>query len=97
MEDKKNTDEHSDYAESKKEKVKKSEKAFLIGIALFVLLPAISLATTINRDNAIDVLDLNIVTRDFGKTSGFSNAESDTNHDSIVDIFDIVYVASRFS
>jgi hypothetical protein len=45
----------------------------------------------------VDVSDLIIVTSDFGKMSGFNNPKSDTNSDGIVDIFDVVYVASRFT
>jgi hypothetical protein len=51
----------------------------------------------INGDEIVDVLDLNIVATDFGKSAGFNNVKSDTDGNLIVDIFDIVYVASRFT
>jgi len=51
----------------------------------------------LSGDGKVDVSDLSIVALDFGKTSGFNNLKSDTNGDHIVDIFDIVYVASRFT
>ena len=54
-------------------------------------------AADINCDTKIDVSDLNLVASDFGKSSGFNNAKSDTNNDGIVDIYDVVYVASRFT
>ena len=54
-------------------------------------------AADINCDTKVDVSDLNIVASDFGKTSGFNNAKSDTNTDGIVDIFDVVFVASRIA
>jgi hypothetical protein len=37
-----------------------------------------------------------IVASNFGLTSGF-NPLADTNGDNLIDIFDVVYVASRFS
>jgi hypothetical protein len=45
----------------------------------------------------VDIADLIIVISDFGKTSNFKNSKSDTNIDGIVDIFDVVFVASRFT
>ena len=51
----------------------------------------------LDGNGKVDVSDLSIVALDFGRTSGFSNSKSDTNNDDIVDIFDIVYVASRFT
>jgi len=53
-------------------------------------------AADLNCDTRIDVADLSIVASDFGKTSGY-NSKSDTNTDGIVDIFDVVFVASRFT
>jgi hypothetical protein len=46
-------------------------------------------------DGIVDVDDLIIVARNFGKTAYEQMA--DTNGDGVVDIFDVVYVASRFS
>src|SRR4030043_805256 len=54
-------------------------------------------AADLNCDTKVDLSDLNIVANDFGKSSGFNNAKSDTNNDGIVDIYDVVYVASRFT
>src|SRR4030042_2370980 len=51
----------------------------------------------LNCDNKIELSDLNIVASDFGKTTGLNNAKSDTNNDGIVDIYDVVYVASRIA
>lgn len=51
----------------------------------------------LNGDGKVDVSDLNLVASDFGKTSNLNNAKSDTNIDGIVDIYDVVYVASRIS
>jgi hypothetical protein len=51
----------------------------------------------LDGDNDVDLQDLIILIGDFGKTSGFNNPKSDTNSDGIVDIFDVVYVASRFT
>ena len=52
-------------------------------------------AADINCDTKVDVIDLSIVANDFGKTTNLNNAKSDTNNDGIVDIYDVVYVASR--
>ena len=54
-------------------------------------------AADLNCDTKVDLSDLNIVANDFGKSSGFNNAKSDTNNDGIVDIYDVVYVASRIA
>jgi parallel beta-helix repeat protein len=51
----------------------------------------------IDGDLDVDLQDLIILINDFGKTSNFINSKSDTNSDNIVDIFDVVYVASRLS
>jgi hypothetical protein len=48
-------------------------------------------------DMDVDLQDLIILISDFGKTSEFNNPKSDINGDSIVDIYDVVYVASRFT
>src|SRR4030042_1927682 len=45
-------------------------------------------------ENDVDIQDLIIVSRNFGKTTGY-DPEADTNHDNIIDIFDVVFVASR--
>src|SRR4030043_6498 len=57
----------------------------------------VCVASDLNCDTKVDVSDLNIVASDFGKTSNLNNAKSDTNNDGIVDIYDVVYVASRFT
>jgi hypothetical protein len=51
----------------------------------------------VDGDTDVDLQDLIILISDFGKTSGFNNSKSDTNNDNIVDIYDVVFVASRFS
>jgi hypothetical protein len=59
--------------------------------------PPPSVPGDLDNDNDVDLQDLIIIMNDFGKTSGFDNSKSDTNADGIVDIFDVVYVASRFT
>ena len=60
--------------------------------------PPPSCATAdINCDTKVDISDLNIVASDFGKSTGFNNQKSDTNNDGIIDIYDVVYVASRIT
>jgi len=50
----------------------------------------------LNSDGFVNILDMGIVSLDFGRTSGF-DIRADTNSDGEVDIFDIVFVASRFT
>ena len=50
----------------------------------------------INCDGVVDIVDLGIVASDFSKTSGF-NSKADTDSNNVIDIFDIVFVASRFT
>jgi len=50
----------------------------------------------LNCDGVVDIADIIIVATDFGKTSGF-DTRADTDSNDEVDIFDIVFVASRFS
>ena len=58
--------------------------------------PPVCAAADINCDTRVDISDLILITRDFGKTSGY-NLKADTDSNGIIDIFDIVYVASRFT
>jgi hypothetical protein len=51
----------------------------------------------LNSDGFVNSADFFIVVGDFGKSSNFNNARSDTNSDNIIDIYDVVYVASRMS
>jgi hypothetical protein len=51
----------------------------------------------LDGDGDVDVADLIIVITDFGKTTNLNNPKSDTNNDNIVDIYDVVYVASRIT
>jgi len=44
----------------------------------------------------VDILDLGIIATNFGKTSGF-NPNADTDNSGEIDIFDVVFVASRFT
>jgi len=48
-------------------------------------------------DGVVDILDLTVVANDFGKTSNFDDPDSDTDGNGEVDIFDVVFVASRFT
>ena len=50
----------------------------------------------LNRDGVVDIQDLSIVGTNFGLTSGFDN-RADTDNNNEIDIFDIVFVASRFT
>ena len=50
----------------------------------------------LNRDGVVDIQDLIIVTSDFGKNSNY-NPNADTDSNNIIDIFDVVFVASRFT
>ena len=50
----------------------------------------------LNEDGDVDVQDLIIVAKNFGLTAGFQS-EADTDTNGIVDIFDVVFVASRFT
>jgi hypothetical protein len=51
----------------------------------------------LNCDTVVDIFDLQRVASDFGKTSGFNYPNSDSNGNGEVDIFDVVFVASRFT
>ena len=50
----------------------------------------------INCDTKVDVSDLVLLAIDFGKISGY-NTKCDIKKDDIIDIFDVVYVASKFT
>jgi len=50
----------------------------------------------LNCDGSVDVADLIIVATNFGLTAGYDN-RADTDNNNEVDIFDIVFVASRFT
>jgi len=50
----------------------------------------------LNGDCSVTILDLAIIALDFGKRSGF-DPRADTIVNSEIDIFDVVFVASRFS
>jgi hypothetical protein len=51
----------------------------------------------LDGNDVVNSDDFFIIVSDFGKSSGFNNAKSDTNADNIIDIYDVVYVASRFT
>ena len=55
-----------------------------------------SIRADLNTDCAVNLLDLQIVTMDFGRTSGY-DPRADTVLDGEIDIYDVVYVASRFT
>jgi len=50
----------------------------------------------LNCDGVVDISDLTIVATNFGLTSGF-DIRADTDNNNVIDIFDIVFVASRFT
>ncbi|HJW97414.1 MAG TPA: hypothetical protein VJ485_04600, partial [archaeon] len=47
-------------------------------------------------DGCINIYDLAAIGVDFGKTSGFINPNADIDKNSIVDIFDLVYVGKDY-
>ena len=50
----------------------------------------------INKDSIVDFQDLIIVLNDFRRTSNFANPNSDTNADSIVNLYDVVPVTKNW-
>jgi len=50
----------------------------------------------LSGDCKVNLFDLIMIAIDFGKTSGF-NSRADTDSNNIIDIFDVVFVASRFT
>jgi hypothetical protein len=50
----------------------------------------------LNYDGSVDVLDLGIIAANFGKTSGFE-PRADVVDNNEIDVFDLVFVASRFT
>jgi|GEM_PF-2020450 len=50
----------------------------------------------LNGDCSVTILDLAMIALDFGRRSGF-DIRADTNNDNEIDIYDLVFVASRFS
>ena len=76
------------------------KKLLLVLILVFFLLPMFTSAACdvegdINGDYSVTIDDLILVAIDFGKTSGFFY-RVDTDNNTVIDIFDVVYVASRF-
>ena len=55
-----------------------------------------SIQGDLNTDCVVNLFDLQIITMDFGKTSGF-DSRADTILNGEIDIYDVVYVASRFT
>lgn len=55
-----------------------------------------SIEGDLNIDCKVNLLDLQVVTMDFGRTSGY-DSRADIVVDGEIDIFDVVYVASRFT
>ncbi|MCX6817886.1 MAG: LamG domain-containing protein, partial [Candidatus Aenigmarchaeota archaeon] len=53
-------------------------------------------AANLNDDNIFDMADLIIVSTNFGKNSGF-DLRADTDNNGEIDIFDMTFVASRFT
>jgi hypothetical protein len=50
----------------------------------------------LDNDGDVDILDLGIIAGDFGKTSGF-DPRADVVPNNEIDVFDVVFVASRFT
>ena len=50
----------------------------------------------LNNDTKVDIADLIIVAKNFGLTAGYEEV-ADTDSNNVIDIFDIVFVASRFT
>ncbi|UCD07902.1 MAG: hypothetical protein JSW41_02970 [Candidatus Aenigmatarchaeota archaeon] len=50
----------------------------------------------LNCDTDINILDLSMVTSEFGKTSGFDPI-LDMDKNGEIDIYDLVFVAGRFT
>ncbi len=51
----------------------------------------------IDGNGKVELEDLVKLAQDFGKTSGFTWPRADTNQDGEIDIYDLVFVASRFT
>jgi hypothetical protein len=56
----------------------------------------IGIDTDINHDGSIDINDLIIAAKDFGKISDVDIRNSDVNKDGVIDIYDIIYIATKF-
>ena len=50
----------------------------------------------LNCDGVVDIQDLTIIATNFGLTASF-DLRADTDNNNVIDIFDIVFVASRFT
>jgi len=59
-------------------------------------IPCQTISGDLNNDGTVDIADLTIIATNFGRTSGF-DLRADTDRNNEVDIFDIVFVASRFT
>ena len=83
-------------------RVKATNKAQLESRSWSRITPAIQLPNVlkwdINHDNIVDITDLVLAAKDFGKKiEQGANRRSDVNTDGTVDLFDLILIASKFS
>lgn len=84
-------------------------KSFLIVIAILLIISSITIGDAqnvntpinkgdINGDGEINILDLNIIKKNFGETNTSTNfdARADINNDGIIDIYDLTLVSKEF-
>ncbi len=67
----------------------KGYTAIASGGSFCLAIKAVYLPGDLNEDGAVDIVDLNMLLIDWGKTGGFSDARSDANGDGTVDIVDL--------
>jgi len=59
-------------------------------------MPSVSFTGDVNRDGAVDILDLVLVAQRFGESGPFIGLNPDLSGDGVVDIADLVIVAKHF-
>ena len=72
-------------------------KSFNVNPSLVITTLELKGGNAIWADNVIDVNDASAVGTDYGKTSGFLNADADVNFDNKVNIFDLALVGGNFN
>ncbi len=73
-----------------------ASRSIQVASGVTTTLPSVTLvAGDVNQDGKIDMLDLTVIARDFGKTTGFA-PEADVNGDKVINVFDLVLVAANF-